>query len=224
MLTSRWQTTRLVLLALTLGSIAAVLTKAMLSPKSNDASLVNAFEFPDSVPLSQWQFLDTKPLEISPKTSVAGRLYQYGQNSDRLKIETRYERYADGNISRLLHLYTPIKPATVLMTPKYQPGVGNYGLFEFQDHAQLSACFNGKGESSITDQQFTSNKYTHGFGIKRTLLWIAGQDDLFDGRCLWTLISTPITADNPAALEAAYQKLEKAWFDWYRWWKPKLAD
>jgi cyanosortase A-associated protein len=184
---------------------------------------LSTFDFPATIALSQWQTLAAKPLAATNQAQSIGKEYQYRQNGERLEIQARYEHYTDGNISRLLVVYTPIKPATVQPIIKYQEGIGSYSLFEHEGKAYLSACVNSVGESTVTEQQFVQNKYAYGWSPQRTLFWILGQNDLFDGRCLWTLISVPLSSDSYVlAVEKAYQDLENAWFDWYRWWKPRL--
>jgi cyanosortase A-associated protein len=152
-----------------------------------------------------------------------GRRYQYRQNRQELEVEVRYERYTDSNISRLLNIYTSIKGAALTLNAKRQEGIGYYALLQHEERAYLSACLNPIGESTITQQQFTQNRYQHGWSIRRVFFWAIGQDDLIESRCFWTLLSTPVPADADAtALERADKTLESAWFDWYRWWRSQL--
>ncbi|MCU0537970.1 MAG: cyanoexosortase A system-associated protein [Hydrococcus sp. Prado102] len=221
----KWQSVRIVLVAVTLSGAIAILLKAILLPDTDKELQQSSFDFPATIKLSQWQPLAAKPLQATDIAQSIGKKYQYRQNGDRLEIQARYEHYTDGNISRLLVVYTPIKPATVQPIVKYQEGIGFYSLFEYEGKAYLSACINYAGESTVTEQQFVQNKYAYGWSPQRTLFWILGQNDLFDGRCLWTLMSVPLSSDSYVlAIEKAYQELENAWFDWYRWWKPRLLQ
>jgi cyanosortase A-associated protein len=225
MVASRWQPLRIVAIALTLGGVVGVLAKTILFPNAKSDRELGSFDFPATVPLPQWQLVSAKPLTSAKSAPDLGQQYQYSQNKKRVDIEARYERYTDGNIGRLLVVYTPIKPATVLPTVKYREDIGYYSLFEYKEKAYLSACLNPMGQSTVTEQQFVQNKYSYGWNPKRTLGWILGQDDLFDGRCLWTLLSTPVVSDSGStAQEEAYQNLENVWFGWHRWWKSKLSD
>lgn len=221
----QWQSVRILLVAVTLSGVVGILLRTILLPETDKVLGLNSVDFPATIPLAQWQPLAAKPLEAINQAQSIGKKYQYRQNGDRLEIEARYEHYTDGNISRLLVVYTPIKPATVQPIVKYREGIGSYSLFEHNDRAYLSACINYAGETTVTEQQFVQNKYAYGWSPQRTLFWILGQNDLFDGRCLWTLISVPLSSDSYVlAIEKAREELENAWFDWYRWWKPKLQQ
>lgn len=222
MIKSRWQYLRLSLLALTLGVVLWTLLRTILSPNTEKTPLVSNFVFPSTVPLSEWQNLKSTPSQPTDKSQAQGQSYQYRRNNEQLNIEARYEIYTEGNVGRLLNVYTPIKPATVNLTIKHQENIGFYSLFNYQEKAYLSACINPKGEATVTAQQFTQNKYAYGFDVKRMLFWVAGQNDLFDGRCLWTLLSIPIDSSESDSLEKAYQTLEKVWFEWYPFLKLEM--
>ena len=220
---SRWQSVRIIAIALTLCGVVGVLVKAILFPNPPRDRLNYSFDFPATVAIAQWQLINTEPLKTTDQDHLnPGQQYQYIRQGDRVKIEVRYEHYTDGNVNRLLNIYTPIKPATVWLTVKHREDIGYYGLFTYQDQAYLSACINPSGQSTVTEQQFVQNKYSYSWSPQRTLLWVIGQNDLFDGRCFWTLLSTNVTSNSDTtSLEKAYQNLEEVWFDWYRWWKLK---
>ncbi|NJM88420.1 MAG: cyanoexosortase A system-associated protein [Hydrococcus sp. RU_2_2] len=221
----KWQSVRILLIAVTLSGVIGIFLRAILLSKTDTLLQLHSVNFPATIPLSQWQPLASKTLEATNQAQSIGKQYYYRQNGERLEIKARYEHYTDGNISRLLVVYTPIKPATVQPIIKYQEGIGSYSLFEHEGKAYLSACINYAGESTVTEQQFVQNKYAYGWSPQRTLFWILGQNDLFDGRCLWTLISVPLSSDSYVlAIEKAYGDLENAWFDWYGWWKPRLLQ
>jgi cyanosortase A-associated protein len=213
---SQWRSLRILLIALTLSGVVGGIVKTIGSP-ANDKLRLTSLDFPASISLSQWQLTNAKSLTaIKEGQSDSGQQYEYRQNRDRLEIQARYEQYTDGNVSRLLVVYTPIQPATVQLLIKHREGIGFYSLFEYEGKAYLSACLNSSGQSTVTEQQFVQNKYAYGWSPQRTLFWILGHNDLFDARCLWTLLSTSVTSDST-------QNLENAWFDWYRWWKPKFS-
>ncbi|OKH22812.1 hypothetical protein NIES593_11875 [Hydrococcus rivularis NIES-593] len=225
MIASRWQPIRIVAIALTLGGVVGVLAKAILFPHAENERQLGTFDFPATVPIPQWQLVSAKLLTATkPSQSDFGKRYQYSQNQKRVEIEARYEHYTDGNIGRLLVVYTPIEPATVVPTVKYREDIGYYSLFEYKEKAYLSACLNPVGQSTVTEQQFVQNKYSYGWSPQRTIGWILGRDDLLDGRCLWTLLSTPVASDSGSTSQQAYQNLETVWFSWHRWWKSKLKQ
>ncbi|WP_234376125.1 MULTISPECIES: cyanoexosortase A system-associated protein [unclassified Synechocystis] len=83
--------------------------------------------------------------------------------------------------------------------------------------ATITACLNPNAPSTLTEQQFISNKYRHNLHF---FAWLAGQKDLTDSSCLWTLISAPIAPDaTPDEITQTFQQLETAWVEWYQWWQ-----
>jgi cyanosortase A-associated protein len=221
----RWQSTRIFAIALMFGGAVWVLSRALLFPATSADEKVKLQppDFAKTVSLSQWQLKQAQPLKAKSKGESDGLKYQFVKTNERLEVQSRFERYTDGNISRLLVVYTPIKPATVQPQLQNRIDVGFYYLFEYKNTAYLSACVNYAGQTTVTEPQFVQNKYKYGWSLQRTFLWIIGQEDLFDGRCLWTLMSIPLdSSSNNITLEKAYADLEAAWVDWYNWWQPKL--
>jgi cyanosortase A-associated protein len=211
-----------------LGGTVSSIAHAVLFPSAKTdktVQLLSEFQFPATVPLEGWQQVNTQSLQNPKKPKAKGQRYQYRQNQERLDIEAYYEPYTEGNVSRLLNLHAGIKPATVLLALKQQQGVGFYSVFNYQDRAYLSACLNSLGNTTVTGQQFVQNKYQHGWSLQRTFFWMLGHQDLLGVRCLWTLLSTPAPANaESTSLDTTYQRLETAWLNWYRWWKPRLPD
>lgn len=220
-LTFGWQTARIVIAgALLAGTLGAIVRVIIFLPSEKHQASAYTYNFPETVPLSPWQLANSQALPAGKQGQNLGRRYYYRQNGEQLQVEVRYERYTDSNISRLLHIYTPIKGAALTLKAKHQPGVGYYALLQHQQQAYLSACLNPIGESTITQQQFTQNRYQYGWSIQRGFLWAIGQDDLMESRCFWTLLSTPLPVDaDTTVLERAQTTLESAWFDWYHWWQ-----
>lgn len=233
----RWSQIRIILLALTLFSFLGVILKLTFFPtEEKKQSNINS-TFPETVPLSGWQLKESQKLKLI-KTSrlgaglAPGHIYKYvnnANNKDTLEVEARYEKYL-GTINRYIVIYRNMPTATVAIKTKYKKDIGYYGTFEYQAQAFLTACVNPKGESTVTDKQFTKNTYFHGWGIQRTFLWVIGQQDLLDARCLWTIMSVPINSYDPYKLllekdlEDEYQKLETAWVDWFHWWKKNFPS
>lgn len=216
---SKWDGFRIALMAVAISGVGVVLAQELLS-KPEEKAAVNV-TFPQTVPITNWQPLSSSALPAkSEDQSDPGQLYYYQNGNEKLKIETRYQLYTDSNASRLLMVYEGIPPATILPKTKYKKDIGHYYLFDYQDQAYLSACLPPKGESSVTQQQYVNNRYRYGWSISRSFLWLIGQKDLFEGRCLWTVVSMPVDLYKSAdAADQAYEKLETAWFDWFRWWR-----
>lgn len=218
----RWQTVRIALLATLLVASLGALARAAFGPNPNEIKAAGEnYDFPATVPLAAWQQVSTQSLAATnEEIPNPGQRYQYRQNGQQLAVEVRYERYTDSNISRLINIYTSLQPGLLSLQGKRQEGIGYYALFTDEERAYLSACLNPIGETTITEQQFVQNRYRHGLSARGVLLWAIGQQDLLDGRCFWTLMSLPVAADaDSVALTEAYQTLELAWSDWYRWWQ-----
>lgn len=173
--------------------------------------------FPNSFPLKTWKLESRTSLNLS---SSKGYQYIYSQNQRKLTIEMIDKKYS-GNISHFLIIHKNIPPATVLIQEKYDPSLGYYGLFQHQEKMYLTACLNPQGYSTLTEEQFTQNRYRYGGGIKRTLRWIIGQDDLFNSHCLWTLISLD-TQDYASFNENITHELKSIWLESIRLTQQKI--
>ncbi len=229
MITAHWQTIRISICAVLIMGMLAETGRALLMPSVSklelDKEKANSVVLPTTVPLANWQLTDNKSLKAN-KNQAIGHLYQY-RNSDnkQIDIQVRYQQYTEGNISRLLMVYGITPPASTSITIKQNEQMGSYGLMLYNERAYLSACINPIGQSTATSEQFAKNKYQYGLKPLRTLGWIAGLNDLIDARCLWTVISTPVSssADNQV-IERKFETLEAVWAEWYRWWKPQLQE
>ncbi len=212
---------RVPLLAVTLSGALVVWGRAIATPKTvvppTNASTAT---FPTSIPIKDGQFAQTSAVK-SEKGDVVGQLYTYRQNAGKpeaatITAEVR-EELGDGNVSRFLFVYTPIRTANSTLQLRFQAGVGYYGVLSHEGQAYLSACINPSGGSTVTEQQFTQNRYQYDLNVGRLLPWIAGQESLLDRRCIWTLMSTPVAQGTSP--DAAYKTLETAWFSWFQWWQ-----
>ena len=212
------------LIGLTLLGTLAGITYSIIIPPPDKKNLKSyTFDFPDTVPLSSWQFINSEALPGDGQVKAIGKKYQYRNHEQDLMAEIRFHRYSSGNVSRFFNVYTPINAASLKMLGKHKDGIGYYALVNEGDQAVLSACLNPIGESTITEQQFSQNRYKHGWGVQQVFLWTIGHGDLLDGRCFWTALFTPIAEDTDEnTIEEKYQILEAAWFDWYRWWRQQL--
>jgi len=216
------QSMRIGLLAVTLAGALLVLGKAIATPKDSNAAK-NPYQLPSAVPLSGWQASGSSNLQKA-KGDPTGQNYTYTQGQNSVEVRLLYMK-EDGNVSRFLFVYSPVRAANANLQMRYQPGVGYYGVLSHEGKAYLSACIAPRGESTVTEQQFRENLYAHDLQVGRILPWISGQEPLLDRRCLWTLMSTPLPSgkgSDPQASETAYKALESAWFSWFQWWQPKF--
>lgn len=224
---SFWKQLRIPLLIFTFASTLLVFGKLTLDPTSGKRK-VTPFVFPQLVPLPQWQLIASQPLKERvverqqlPESVLPGRHYRYIQNGLHLDINVYYEVETTGDVKNLIENHTAIEfslnqPSIIL---RKQQQIGSYGLFADQKRAYLDACINSRGGSTFSASQFNKNRIRYDIHFNRIVLWLLGQQSLRDRRCLWTHLSIPLNLSSP---ESAYALLEKAWFSWYQWWRPRF--
>ncbi len=213
---------RIIVLAVTFVTTIITLGKATLDPTLGKYS---DFTFPATLPLADWQPLDSIALNTQNRQDtgfISGRRYQYIKNGVPLDIEMRYET-TNGELKNFLETYTIIKslPKKPLSITKYQEGVGYYILFTDKHKAYLSSCINPRGGSTVSYEQFSHNRNIYDLKFSRIFIWLIGQEELRDWRCLWNYMSIPVNVDN-VPLAHKYQILEKAWLEWYQIWQPRF--
>jgi cyanosortase A-associated protein len=153
-----------------------------------------------------------------------GRRYQYLVDDIAVDLDLRYIVGTEGNIAEILNTLKNINTSedglsqkTILKEP-----TGHYLTFTHQGRAYLTACINSRGISTVTQEQFNDNASDRAMDRDVIISWLLGQKDLRDRRCLWTLMSTPITPNSD--LKVTNEKLEKMWILWYEWWKPRFPE
>lgn len=233
---SIWHSSRLALLAVVLGGAAWVLAQAATAPKQISSTGQLTYQFPGQIPVTGWEQSQSEPIQttvaqpepgggLDPESEEApppGQRYRYQHQGKQLEVEVRYT-LADGNVSRFVFVYTPIRTGNVKLMKgmRHHPQAGYYGVLAHEGRAYLTACVNPKGTSTLTSPQFKQNSLKD-FNLLQIPLWLWGQAPLLDHRCMWTLMSMPLPSgleDNPAALEPIYKELEQAWLSWYQWWQ-----
>ncbi|CCQ56652.1 MAG: cyanoexosortase A system-associated protein [Crocosphaera sp.] len=234
-----WKQTRVGLLGLVFLGLSGVLIYTFISPEQTEKiSKTEEVIIPDNVPLSQWKLLESKLLD-QPKTESSepenyfARKYEYTNDQERLKAEIRYHKYF-GSFNQFLIKDMKMPAASIFPYIRYQKGIGHYAFFEHENTTYLGSCINAKGEATVTLSQYNQNRYLHGWGLTRTFLWLIGQQDLVEYRCLWTIMSIPNSSEeldftinidtNDKELNETEKKLEEAWLDWYAWWKNNFPD
>jgi cyanosortase A-associated protein len=192
---------------------------------------VSSFEFPDRIPLNSWQQVDSKssinslssPQKIAQESQElvqSAQNYHYSQNGSDLQVEMRYLISTRGDVNSYLQKYTEIPPEAIKSQKIEQlQNVGYYSLFTSSNRVYLSSCISPRSLSNVTQKQFSKNRDSSDFQPQIWLNWLQGTASIRDRRCLWTHLSTPISKSDP---KIAYETLETAWIDWYRWWLPRF--
>ena len=211
---------RLAILAVIFGSVFGVLGKTLIP---STAAKTIPFVFPTAIPLSVWQPHNSRPL-ATPIDKIpeylSGRHYQYVQNGLTLDIEMRYIDNSPGHVKYFIRSILP-SLNQLSLNLRQQEGVGFYYLFAYQQRAYISTCINSRGGSTVTESQFQQNRYLYDINLGRLVPWLLGQEPFQDKRCLWAQLSIPL---KNSTSEDAYQTIEKAWFDWYQWWRPRFPQ
>jgi cyanosortase A-associated protein len=220
-----WHQTRLILLALTGCSIFIFLGKSIVFPSVGKIESASKYDFPDRVPLPTWNSLGSQPLNDKnpqPPTLISSRVYEYRQQHISLTIQMYYTIEKGGNLIEFIKLYQPAQISSLttgVSENRYQETTGFYTLFTTNNQAHLVSCINPRGSSTITSQQFNTNRYKYDLELPRLFNWLMGRENLRDLRCLWTQLSIPM---QQLPEKKAYTLLESAWVEWYKWWYPRF--
>jgi cyanosortase A-associated protein len=214
-----WKTIRTWLLASLFIGVVCVLVKSILFPHTT-TSTATPFVFPTSIPLPQWQLLDSQPIKITDDaTFLASRRYRYQQNRNSLNIDMHYIVNSSGDVQDFVKKHIFAQKATTSLLIRETSDVGFHALFTYQGNAFLSACINPRGGSTVTFDQFRENRNTYDMQPGRLLFWLLGIQQLRDFRCMWNVLSVPLKATQP---EEVYPLLESAWLSWYSWWESRF--
>jgi cyanosortase A-associated protein len=216
-------------------SVFVVLGKVMLTPTIGTPrqSVLAAFSFPQTVPLDDWQALNSRVMDQVPsdrrtqKRLLSAQLYEYKKNGVPIEIEMRYTLESSGNVIGFLTNYTSIPPAVIqpsLRDERHHQGVGYYVLFVHQQRAYLTSCINPKGGSTVTLPQFRRNRYAHDLDIERVFKWLISDQGIRDDRCLWVNMSVPLDQTTDQKKTTAYAVLEKTWLPWFDWWQSRFPE
>lgn len=215
-----WNILRMPLLVATCGSILLLLGKVALS---NGETETQTQTLPTSVPLPAWELVRhtaLQPPESALQEQVAGMRYQYRQGQHTLTVELRYLVEVDPEVRNLLLKYDkPTATVPFLSTIQQDAETGYFSLFADSQTAHLTSCINVRGAPTVTEPQFTQNRYRHDFRLDRLLPVLVGQETLRDGRCLWTYMSIDRSGKST---DEVYRILQETWADWYRWWQPRF--
>jgi len=198
----------------------------------NNIGKPTPFTFPERIEFAQ---AETKLLEAKQSATITdtkeffgkprylyGKSYKYLLDDMPVDIDLRYAIGTDGDLPLYLKELgnIEIKEDELRQKTVFKATIGHYTAFDYQNRTYLTACINPRGTSTFTKEQFEDNASDRALDRDVVIGWLLGQKDLRDRRCLWTLMSTPITSASDR--NATNQKLEKTWISWYEWWKPRF--
>ncbi len=210
--------------------VSFVAIYSLIIPSAGDRPVAD-FVFPDRIPLNTWQQQDNHKITTKvnhTETEEDENLeivqsangYSYRQDNQDLTIEMRYLVGTPGDIAKYLQKYTDI-PISDFKSKQIEniEAIGYHALFTSGDRAYLSSCIMSNGNSNVNAQQFSQHLSNTNRQYQVWLDWLQGKASIRDRRCLWTNLSISLNNSSP---QLAYQTLETAWVDWYKWWKPQF--
>jgi cyanosortase A-associated protein len=190
------------------------------------------FTFPDQIEFAppSMKLAQAKPPEpiIDEKNFFGrskylfGEKYSYLVDNTPIDIELRYLVGTEGDLVPFVKELGNIDINDEQLRTKSirRDPIGFHAFLSSPNRAYLTSCINPRGIATVTKEQFDDNGSNQATNRDVVISWLLGQQDLRDRRCLWTLISTPISSESDR--EVANQKLEKIWISWYEWWKPRF--
>ncbi|MEO1671208.1 MAG: cyanoexosortase A system-associated protein [Cyanobacteria bacterium J06631_2] len=189
---------------------------------------VAAFQFPQR--FAKAQAIATTPHQASEETAPeviqARQQYKYTQTrpgmpsaNSVIALEINYLVGTRGDVVTYLENYTDISAEVIkAKSIKYIEGIGHYALLKDQDQAYITSCISPHSLSNVTQKQFSQYRYQQDLTWQTAWKWLQGEASIRDRRCLWVLLSTPVTANNTQNDQA----LENAWKEIYQWWLPNF--
>ncbi|WP_052055450.1 cyanoexosortase A system-associated protein [Myxosarcina sp. GI1] len=220
-------------------SLGAIVLSSLFTPTVGNRQ-VKSMALPNRIALNSWQQTARQTLKVSSEPdnnneeiAVAASYHYRRQASDtddsevrkyknlvHLEAELRYIVGTRGDIKKYIASYTDTKSQDVDKGKLVRlEDIGYHYLFTSGDRAYLSSCISPRSQSNVTHQQFSLNRYRHDLKLQVWWNWLWGNASIRDRRCLWTHLSMSKDKTN---LQTAYETLEAAWIEWYRWWQPRF--
>nr|WP_274381996.1 cyanoexosortase A system-associated protein [Myxacorys almedinensis] len=209
-----------------MGSVT-VLGKLIFFPQTSSPDFPK-FTFPTTIPLREWQFVQSYAMTLHQETAPAfvtsvdaqtlsGRHYQYLHNEIPLAVEMRYF------VDTYLHVPAILEDSTLASRkPDYtvvEVPTGEYAVVKEFGKVHRSACITQYGGTSVSDRMLRQRQNTLPVLSRRFFPWFLGQAPLRDLRCLWVkmAIDARVAIDQP-------RLMDHAWLDWVQWWQKHYPD
>lgn len=201
-----WQVSRLGLLILLTGGVAAVFLKVLVFPTRSQPPGYQPLSLPQQRELAGWE-----GQEVS---------FAAPEQGDRLPTQSVYT-YTQGNLDLTVTVESLVGKDTIeealdnaggddTMSYQVQP----YGFYRWHLDAgvgQVQACIDAQSRSAATYANVVTHSYRQSLRPEALWRWLLGQAKLRDWRCQWTTLQTPVGDRSPQATRTL---LETAWIDW----------
>ena len=214
---------RLGVFAVFAASLIGLSALILLRPSSEDGqqTATDSQTYPQQVTLPDWQLTNSEAVEPYHELMAPGQIYQFEQSGLPLTAQTHLQVNSAGAVNQFLMLMeVNLSPENLIF--KSDPERGSYGVVLGQDKTYIASCVNASGKSTFTQGELASNRYQYGLSPSRTVGWLLGWNELTDNRCLFTVMSLPVTEPTLVNHEKNIPLLENAWDSWYDWWKKEL--
>lgn len=194
-----------------------VLGRLVLAPAS-DYERAIVYDFPAEMSLEDWQFQTAEaPEGLDVEYLIDAETYQYQQGDRTLTAQMVYLSLSNGDVVELLQTHADVPASAVDQVTIQQTGDQYYALLVDEENQTLhiSACLAANGESTVTEEQFQATRRLSRLTFPQQVEWFFGRRRIEDYRCLWVLLSMPITSD----VTQDQAMLESAWQAWHQQWQ-----
>ncbi|MGK7894061.1 MAG: cyanoexosortase A system-associated protein [Xenococcus sp. (in: cyanobacteria)] len=214
--------------------ITLVTAYAIANPHVGNRQVAD-FDFPDEIPLTNWQQLSSESLVLPAKPDDNGEFiksakrYLYSKENLNLVLEIRYLVGTRGNISGLLKEYWELSPAIMAKQQvKTISGIGSYLFVEVENRnstekhiSYLSSCLTSVGNSIAGQKEFSAVLSQVRLTPELIWHWLWGKESIRDRRCLWITLEI---ATQDQKLENNDKNLEQVWRELNHWGKPNFPQ
>ena len=216
------------MLALTSISINFAVVCTLFFPSVGNRAVAD-YKFPERLKLPVNKVFIQEPnhqglvtTESKEEIIKAYQHYKYLQDGRELDLDLSYFVGTRGDVATYLHNYTTIDAEVIkAKLIKQVDGIGYHAFFTDNNRAYLSSCISPHSLSNVTQRQFSQHRYQNDLKWQVALAWLQGKASIRDRRCLWVLLSTPITQGNS---QTDYQALERVWQDIYQMWSTNFPS
>ncbi|MEM6612770.1 MAG: cyanoexosortase A system-associated protein [Cyanobacteria bacterium P01_C01_bin.72] len=185
---------------------------------------VAEFQFPQSFAAAQAIATTPNLIPDQEVTEVIAARQQYKSTivEPAIALEISYFVGTRGDVVTYLQNYTDISAEVIkAKSIKYIEDLGHYALLKDNNQVYLTSCISPHSLSNVTQKQFSQQRYQQDLNWQNGWKWLQGKASIRDRRCLWVLLSTPLTLNNT---QEEASTLVNAWKEIYQWWLPNFPS
>lgn len=158
---------------------------------------VNAIALPPTIQIPGWRQVNVQPTQVKePETDrqVLGNLYTFTTPANtQVSLEIFFYENPAGKMDEFFKIYNHTKTGkyTLPTMTVIKDTQGFHGSYLTDGKANLAACINPRGVSTITNEQFQANRNDYDLTPQRILPVVFGFGRLREWKCLWVKFSIP---------------------------------